>query len=81
MLKNDVIRMFWTKTASFAMFLAPIAALAQGKDEDARPMPPEALQFQRSALGVIALVVLAAVGFYYFRRWQTVRSGRSVDGS
>lgn len=59
--------------------LLPVAAFAH--DEAPQPLPEETLAAQRLSLGAIAAVVLVGVGFYLFRRWQTVRGGNTVYGN
>jgi len=63
---------------AFAFIIMPL--IAHADDEDARPLSPEQLSAQRTALGVIGTLIIAAIGFYFFRRWQTVRSGNTIEG-
>ncbi len=66
-----------------AAVLGLVTPLLARADEDSKPTPlPEpALAAQRLTLGAIALVVIAGIGFYYFRRWQTIKGGNTVYGN
>jgi hypothetical protein len=65
-----------------ALLMLPLAAWAQhSDDEHNQPLDPQAKALQLWTFGAVALVVVLGVGWYWLRRWQIVRSGKSVDGS
>ncbi len=69
-----------TATYTLALALLPIVALAQQKDED-KPVPldPATAAAQNRILGIIALLIVLPIGWYYFRRWQIIRAASRPD--
>jgi predicted secreted protein len=61
------------------MFLV-LPLIARADDDENVPLSPQQLAAQRTVLGVIGAIVLLLVGFYLFRRWQTVHSGNIIEG-
>ncbi len=59
---------------------ANASAVAHADDDESVPLTAQQLSSQRTVLGVIAGIVVLAIGFYLFRRWQTIRSGNTIDG-
>lgn len=55
--------------------------VAHADEDDNVPLSQDTLRAQRITFGVIGALVVAGIVFYLFRRWQTIKSGNSVDGS
>src|SRR5579862_2784807 len=66
-----------TLTCTLALALMPVIALAQ-HDDDEKPTPidPKTAAAQNQIIGVIILLIVLALGWYWFRRWQIVRASR-----
>ncbi|HLV81445.1 MAG TPA: hypothetical protein VKT32_14255 [Chthonomonadaceae bacterium] len=63
--------------------LLPLAVWAQGGgDEDAPvPLTPEVKAEQLTVFGVVALLVILFIVWYFYRRWQIQHSGNVVHGT
>jgi hypothetical protein len=73
-----MLKILWKVPIAAALIMLPLIARA---DEDENiPLSPQQLSAQRTVLGAIAALVVVGIGFYLFRRWQTLRSGNTVDG-
>ncbi len=69
-----------TAAASLAL-VALSAASAMAHDDDApQPMDAHSKAIQMWTWSIAGIVVVLAVGFYWFRRWQTTHSGNVVHG-
>lgn len=64
---------------SVALALMPTVVLAQDADSKPTPIDPKTAAAQNQILGVIGLMIVLAVGWYYLRRWQIVRAARKQD--
>ena len=65
----------------FGLFLMSVTVWA-APDEDANmPLDARAKADQLWTFGIIGVLVVLGVGFYYFRRWQTLHAGNVVHGS
>lgn len=69
------ISVLWT----LCLLALPLVVRA---DDDEKPVPldPQTKAAQNWVFGIIALIVVLALGWYWWRRRQIIRSGRSVDG-
>lgn len=65
---------------SCALFLMSASAWARDEDEN-MPLSEQDKAHQLTAFAIIGVIVLLGVGFYYFRRWQTLHSGNVVHGN
>ncbi|HEV2472945.1 MAG TPA: hypothetical protein VGS41_09790 [Chthonomonadales bacterium] len=65
-------------TAAALCVLSAIPVLAQ--DEENQPMDPTAKAEQLWMFGIIAGLLLLFLLWYLIRRWQTIRSGRVIEG-
>ena len=72
------LQRIWKMAPATMLVLLPLIARADS-DENV-PLSPQQLAGQRAVLGVIAGLILIANGFYFFRRWQTIRSGNTIEG-
>ncbi len=61
------------------MLCLSAAAWAQDDDEKPVPIDPKTAAAENRTLGIIALVVILFVGWYFLRRWQITH--RSSGGS
>ena len=85
MIKSD--RLLCAGTAVAARLVALLCALlalpvAAWADDDDKPVPldPKVAAAQNWTIGIICGLVCLAGAWYYFRRWQIMRSGNQVHG-
>ena len=62
-----------------AMALTPVIAHAQHDEDKPVPLDPQTAAAQNRTLGIITLMVVLAIAWYYFRRWQIIRAASHDD--
>lgn len=68
-----------TLALTCGLWLVSLAAWAQDSDEAPTPMDPQTAAAQRRMFGIIAVLILLAVGWYRLRRWQITHSGQKSE--